>query len=322
MKIKNFSEFLNEFVYVQAQAQAPQAQVQPVQDQALQSQPQTQVQPQTQPVQPQVQTDPKKANKKINFTYLDKDSNVDKLRQICETAKIPENLKYISGVVVWPEFISEAKKYLEDTDIKIVTVISFPDGTAKRSENMKMLQKAVAEKVDEVYIGMNHNKISQVSIQQDKEQQEKMFTDIQNEIRSYVEYCKERSITIGIIIEMEALGDAKNISKAAEICKNANVDFIMTSTGMYNKNTAYTFETKLKDVTDVIIPMIQGMDDININFCGGVNSTDNLMLCLNNGKVQRITSSMEPQTLLNTQAPPKYQPEPSDELIVQQNPNV
>jgi deoxyribose-phosphate aldolase len=323
MKIKNFSEFLNELVYVNAQAQAPQVQTQP--------QTQSQTQPQTQPVQdqslqPQVQPKTEfninKVNKKINLAYLDKDVNADKTRQLCETAKLPENEKYIFSIMVWPEFISETKKYLEDTNIKVSSVISFPDGTAISSENMKVLTKAVSENVDEIYIVMNHDRLVSSMSEQDNERQTKLLNNIQNEIRNYVEYCKEKSVTIGIIIEMEALGDVKNISKATEICKKANVDLIMTSTGMYNKDTSYDFDKKMKDVEDIIIPMIQGMDDININICGGVNSLDKLEKCLSNGKIQRVTTSMEPQNLLNKQPEqPKYKPQPQDELIVQKNEN-
>jgi deoxyribose-phosphate aldolase len=292
-KIKNFKEFLKEEVYVQPQPAVQQTQP-PVQNsvQPTQSQPEAK------------KLDPTKVNKKIDFTYLNKDANVDKIRQICETAKSPENLNYIFGVVVGPEFVSETKKYLEDSGIKTITVISYPDGDDKNSIKMKALQKAISEGAEEVNVVMDYKKLTDALIETDKEKQEKMIQTIQTDIRSLVEYCKERSTIIKIIIEMEALSDTKTISKAVEICKKTNVDFITTSTGMYTRNTNYTFEKKMKDVTEVIVPMIEGMDDININVCGGVNGSDKLMLCLSNNKIQRISSSMTPQTLLNKQSPP------------------
>ena len=302
MKIKNFLEFLKE------ELDSPQQPVhvrpiESVQDQALQSQSQP-VQP-IQPVQPQVEQsqptklDPNKANKKINLTYLDKDANIDKVKQICETAKSIENKKYIFGVVVVPEFVSECKKYLEDTGIKTITVISFPNGDDKSSYKKKQIQKSISDGADEVCVVLDYNKFLTGA---DEDKQTSILENMQTDVRDWVMYCKEKSTRISIIIEMEALG-VTNIPKAVEICKKANVDFIMTSTGMYNRNTDYSFEKKMKDIEEIIIPEIQGMDDININVCGGVNSSDRIMKCLSNNKIQRVSTSMTPQELFNISKP-------------------
>jgi len=317
-KIKSFVEFLKEEMLSQT--------VQPVQSQPIRPIPEPQVQqpPQVQQS-PQVQKpklDPTKANKKIDFTYLDKDANIDKIRKTCETAKTPENQKYIFGVVVRPEFISETKKYLEDSGIKTIAAVSYPNGDDKNSQKMKELQKVISDGAEEVNVVMDYNKLIEALSDPDKEKQQSILEDIQSDIRSLVEYCKSKSIVIKVIIEMEALGDITIISKAVELCKKANVNFIMTSTGMYNKNTSYTFEQKIKDVTEMIIPMIQGIDDMNIDVCGGVNDSDKLMMCFKNSKIQRITTSTTPQMLFNTQSqPPIYKPQSQDELITQAQKN-
>ena len=304
-KIKNFLEFLKE------ELDSPQQPVhvrpiEPVQDQAIQPQSQptqpiqpVQPQPQVQPSQP-TKSDPNKANKKINLTYLDKDSNVDKVKQICETVKSIENQKYIFGVVVRPEFVSECKKYLEDSDIKTITVISFPTGDDKNSIKLRQLQKSISEGADEICVVLDYTKLIE-AVESDEEKQIKMLSGIQTDVRSWVEYCKEKSKRISVIIEMEALG--QKISKAVEICKKANVDFIMTSTGTYNRNTDYTFEKKMKDIEEIITPEIQAMDDMNINVCGGINSLDRIMKCLSNNKIQKVSTSIMPQELFNKSIP-------------------
>ena len=294
-KIKNFEEFLKEEVFVRPNE--PVQQAQPVQDQALQPQPAQPVQPQmAQSTQPM---DFSKANKKLDFIYLDKDANIEKVKEICESIKLPENEKYIYGIVVRPEFISETKKYLEDGgDFKIIAAVSYPTGDDKNSEKMKQLQKSISDGADEINVVMDYNKLIGIMSVTEEDKKEDKLKDIQTDIRSLVEYCKERSKIIKIVIEMEALGDETKISKAVEICKEANVDFITTSTGMFNQNTKYSFETKMKDVTDIVIPLIQGMDDININVSGGVNSKDRLLSCLKDSKIQRISTTMSPQNLL------------------------
>lgn len=288
-KIKNFEEFLKEEVFVRPNE--PVQQAQPVQDQPLQPQP-------AQPTQPAQSTQPK-ANKKLDFIYLDKDANFEKVKEICESMKLPENEKFIFGVVVRPEFISETKKYLEDGgDFKIIAAVSYPTGDDKNSEKMKQLQKSISDGADEINVVMDYNKLIGIMSVTEEDKKEDKLKDIQTDIRSLVEYCKERSKTIKVVIEMEALGDETKISKAVEICKEANVDYITTSTGMFNQNSKYSFETKMKDVTDIVIPLIQGMDDININVSGGVNSKDRLMSCLKDSKIQRISTTMLPQNLL------------------------
>jgi len=296
MKVKNYSEFLKEEMYIQ-----PSVLTQPP-TQPVQQQPQLQ----TPPAQP-VKIDLNLVKKSIDFTYLNKDSNMDKVKQVCEVAKSPENQPYIFGVVVIPEFVSEVKKYLEDSDIKTITTVSYPDGNLNTSEKLKLIQKSISDGADEINVVMNYKKLLTAMIDIDKEKQEKTFDDIKTDIRTLTEYCKERSKNIKIVIEMEALNDTKTISKAVEICKNANVDFITTSTDMYTQKTNYNFEQKLKDVTETILPLIQGVGDININFCGGVTSGDKLMKCLSVDKVGRVTTSTNPQMLLSQQPQPQIQ---------------
>lgn len=270
-RIKNFQEFLKE-------------DVQPVQDKAIQTQPSTPF-------------DSSKAKNKLDFVYLDKDGSIDKIKGFCDSIKLPENKNYIMGVVIRPQFVSEIKKYLEDTDLKVISVVSLPDGDEKISEKIKQTQKSISEGADEINVVMNYQKLIECMSETEEEKKESKLKDIQTDIRSLVEICKEKSVILKIIIEMEALGDEKVITKAVELCKNSNVDYITTSTGIYDRTTNYSFENKLKDVNDVIIPMVQGTDNINININGGINSIDRVMECLKINKIQRISTSILPSTL-------------------------
>lgn len=301
-KVKSFSEFLREDVYPQQNQLSSQEPVQP-QNQQQEQLPQLQT-PQEQPV----KVDLNKVRKTIDFSYLNKDSNMEKVKKVCEEAKRPENLPYIFGVVVRPEFVSETKKYLEDTDIKTISIISYPNGDEQNSIKLKAIQKAVSDGAEEINVVMNFKKLYDAMVETDKDKQIKTFENLQSDIRALVEYCKERSVNIKVVIEMEALKDVKTITKAVEICKKANVDFITTSTDMYADKTNYNFEQKIKDITEVILPLIQGTGDININVCGGINTGDKLMKALSIDKVTRITTSTNPQMLINqSQSQPQYQ---------------
>lgn len=269
-KIKNFEEFLKE-------------DVQPVQDKAIQPQSQSTF-------------DSSKAKNRMDFVYLDKDGSIEKIKDLCENIKLPENRNFIMGVVIRPEFVSEMKKYLEDTDLKIISVISLPDGDEKISEKIRQTNKSISEGADEINVVMNYKKLMEIMSEDDEDKDSKL-KDIQTDMRSLVEICKEKSVILKIIIEMEALNGDNILNTAIELCKNSNVDYITTSTGMYDRTTNYTFESKLKDVNDIIIPMIQGNDSINININGGVNSLDRLMECLKMNKIQRISTSILPVTL-------------------------
>ena len=195
--------------------------------------------------------------------------------------------------------MAETKKYLEDTDIKTISIISYPNGDEQNSIKLKAIQKAVSDGAEEINVVMNFKKLYDAMVETDKDKQTKTFENLQSDIRALVEYCKERSVNIKVVIEMEALKDVKTITKAVEICKKANVDFITTSTDMYADKTNYNFEQKIKDITEVILPLIQGTGDININVCGGINTGDKLMKALSIDKVTRITTSTNPQMLIN-----------------------
>lgn len=293
-KVKNFSEFLKEEIYVEPPIQ------QSVQSQPIQQTQQPITQLQTPLVQP-VKVDTNKIKKTINFAYLNIDSNMDKVKQVCDTAKSAENQPYIYGLVIRPDYISQTKKYLDGSDIKVITTISYPKGNETTSEKLKQIQKSISDGSDEINVVMNYKKLIDAMIDTDKESQEKSFDDIKTDIRTLVEYCKERSANINVVIEMEALSDVKAITKAVEICKKANVDSIVTSTDMFSEKTNYNFDRKLKDVSEIIAPLIQGTGDININFCGGITNGDRLMKSLNCDKVTKVTTTVNPQMLLSNQ---------------------
>jgi deoxyribose-phosphate aldolase len=263
----------------------------------------------------QSQPDYTKLNKKIEITFLDQDININKIKEKCDLIKNSNNSKYVYGIVIKPDFIHEVKKHLENTDLKIITVISFPNGDEKNYNKIKNIEKYITDGADEFNVVIDYKKLLESNDLEEKKEKD-VINAIQKDIRSMVEICKEKSKNIKVIIEMEALNDIMNIIKAVDICKNANVDFITTSTGVYNQNTDYTFDKKLNDVIETIIPRIQGMDDLNINISGGINSSDKILQCLKHDKIQRISTSILPDNLLNT-ASPIYQPKPQDELISQ-----
>ena len=171
-KVKSFSEFLREDVYPQQNQLSSQEPVQP-QNQQQEQLPQLQT-PQEQPV----KVDLNKVRKTIDFSYLNKDSNMEKVKKVCEEAKRPENLPYIFGVVVRPEFVSETKKYLEDTDIKTISIISYPNGDEQNSIKLKAIQKAVSDGAEEINVVMNFKKLYDAMVETDKDKQIKTFETI------------------------------------------------------------------------------------------------------------------------------------------------
>jgi len=186
----------------------------------------------------------------IDYTNLDTLSN-DDIKKMCSVAEE----KKVYSVCVLPEYVSLVSSFLENYDIKVVATIDFPKGSSSSTEKIKEIDKALVNGADEVDVVLNYKLIK-----------EKEFETIEDEIRSISEYVHKEGKIVKIIIEIGALS-FQEIEQVSEICVDANVDFIMTSTGKLPNDG--DFDDKVKKVKFIrkITP-----DDTKIKFSGGIRT--------------------------------------------------
>ena len=132
---------------------------------------------------------------------------------------VNEALEYgFVGVCVPPFWEKKAKREIEDADIQLVSVVGFPLGynlTETKVFETEQLIKLGADEIDVVWsltafkAGMNWPKL---------------------ELAKLSQVCHDQDRILKVILETAYLSDSE-IIQACEICADAGVDYVKTSTG-------------------------------------------------------------------------------------------
>ena len=149
----------------------------------------------------------------INYTNLNNIITEDEMKEFLEKAKETS----FNSVVVSPTYVSLAKETLNDTDIKVGSVVGFPlgfeDTESKIAETKTLVDKGVDEL--EVVINLSHLK-------------DKKYDLIGKEIEEIKKIMGDKPLKVNI--EVKALDDSEK-SAVAQVAEKAGADFVKTSTG-------------------------------------------------------------------------------------------
>ena len=215
-----------------------------------------------------------------DFTFLKENTTMDKLKEMCKTAQ--ENGYY--AVCVMPEYISDVYGLLENDDIKIVTVVNYPEGKNKSEQNLEEVSTAISEGVDEIDFVIDYAQIKEASVleeilnskvnskeldkkgeAEEKENIKEKYDKIEGRISEVSSICHRNGIVLKVILETGEL-TIEQIKKACEICDRAGVDFVMTSTGTKEKGAELE---KVKYMRKVL------PEYIKIKVSGGIRTVQN-----------------------------------------------
>lgn len=165
-------------------------------------------------------------NKYIEHTLLKQDAAKDELLKLFEEAK-----KYnFKGVCVNPVNVETAKKYLKDTDVKVVTVVGFPLGANISEVKAFEAQRAIQDGADEIDMVINVSKLK-----------DKDYDFVKKDIEAVKKACGNTALKV--ILETDLL-TGEEIKKACELCVEAKADFVKTSTGFVKNGVG----AKVEDV--------------------------------------------------------------------------
>lgn len=149
----------------------------------------------------------------INYTNLNNIITEDEMKEFLEKAKETS----FNSVVVSPTYVSLAKETLNDTDIKVGSVVGFPlgfeDTESKIAETKTLVDKGVDEL--EVVINLSHLK-------------DKKYDLIGKEIEEIKKIMGDKPLKVNI--EVKALDDSEK-SAVVQVAEKAGADFVKTSTG-------------------------------------------------------------------------------------------
>ena len=149
----------------------------------------------------------------INYTNLNNIITEDEMKEFLEKAKETS----FNSVVVSPTYVSLAKETLNDTDIKVGSVVGFPlgfeDTESKIAETKTLVDKGVDEL--EVVINLSHLK-------------DKKYDLIGKEIEEIKNIMGDKPLKVNI--EVKPLDDSEK-SAVVQVAEKAGADFVKTSTG-------------------------------------------------------------------------------------------
>lgn len=154
-------------------------------------------------------------NTYIDHTILKPTLLVEEVEKLCSEAI---EYKFIA-VCIPPNFIKIAKQCLENSAVKISTVIGFPFGYSSVEAKVAEIILAIVDGVDELDIVINISAIKN-----------KDWTFLTNEINTIMPIIHNKNKVAKIIIESGVLTD-EEIIKCCDIYSLTGIHFLKTSTG-------------------------------------------------------------------------------------------
>ena len=151
--------------------------------------------------------------KYIDHTLLKPSAGKDDIIKLCAEAK-----KYgFASVCVNSSYVKLAKKELEQSDVKVCTVIGFPLGACSTKAKAEETKAALADGCDEFDMVIHIGALK-----------EKDFGYVKNDIKAVVDAANGKCVKV--IIETCLLTDEEKISAVNLSCE-AGASFVKTSTG-------------------------------------------------------------------------------------------
>jgi len=203
--------------------------------------------------------------KLIDHTVLLPDCSSEDIEALCEEA----HKHRFAAVCVPPYFVRDVVRKLEDSPVRVATVIGFPMGYACTPAKVEEVKRAIEEGVDEVDVVINICAVKNGH-----------WAYVKNDIESMTMATHARGKVIKVILEVGLL-DEEEIKQLCEICNQVGVNFVKTSTGL-NGGATVEVITVLRE---------QLNDQIKIKASGGIRNREAAEALIEAGAARLGTSA-------------------------------
>jgi deoxyribose-phosphate aldolase len=147
--------------------------------------------------------------KLIDQTFLKKGTSEEEIKKVCEETK-----QYgFRGLCIFPEYTKLAKEMLQDSGVKVTTLIDEPTGTSSHKDRIEMVEKAKKDGSDEVDVVMKIDAFKNGK-----------YEEILEDLKEIA-----KILPIKVIIGSGYLTD-EEIKKASEIVKESGAICVKTAT--------------------------------------------------------------------------------------------
>ena len=156
--------------------------------------------------------DIKEILKRVDHTLLKQVCTFEEIKKLCD-----EGIEYnVASVCIPPSYVKRAKEYVKE-NLKICTVIGFPNGYSTKETKIFECKDAIKNGADEIDMVVNLGDIRSGE-----------FKAVEEEIKEIKEICGDHILKV--IVETCFLTEEEKI-KLCEVVSNAKADYIKTSTG-------------------------------------------------------------------------------------------
>ena len=199
---------------------------------------------------------------KCDHTLLGQASTWEQIKKLCD-----EGMRYATAsVCIPPSYVKQAKEYVGG-QLKICTVIGFPNGYNTTAVKVFETKDAIANGADEIdmviNIGMLRQGLDEAACE---------------EIRAIKAACGDKILKV--IIETCLLTEDEKL-RACKIVTAAGADYIKTSTG---------FSTAGATLEDVILMRENVGEKVLVKAAGGISGLEDAQKFLDNGADRLGTS--------------------------------
>ncbi len=211
--------------------------------------------------------------KTIDQTLLNPVTTSKDMEQLCINAR-----KYhFAAVCINPSFVTQAKKILTDSDVKVCSVVGYPLGASTIETKVFEARDNVRKGADELDMVINLGAVKGGNY----DYVEREIKIVVNVIRreQIAEYNKH--INIKVIIETAIL-NRDEIKKVCSIIEKSGADFVKTSTG---------FGAKGAELDDIRLIREVVTRNIGVKASGGIRTFSDAQALIDAGATRLGTSS-------------------------------
>jgi deoxyribose-phosphate aldolase len=212
--------------------------------------------------------EPAKLAAMIDHTNLNPESTEADIKKLCEEARF-----YSFGAVcVNPVYVKLCVRELAGSNVKVCTVVGFPLGANVEAIKVSEAQTAINHGAKEI------DMVISIGLLRAGE-----FDLVKREISSVAHHCHTGRAICKVIIEAKKLDDDVVKRKACELAREANADFVKTSTGFVPGGGATVEDVRL--MRSVVGPKM------GVKASGGIRNLKDALAMIEAGANRLGTSS-------------------------------
>ena len=159
----------------------------------------------------------------------------------------------VASVCCAPSWVALAKEHLEGTDVRVGTVVGFPNGYGKTETKVFEAEQAIGDGAVELDMVINIGKLLSGD-----------FDYVKNDIKQVVDVAHSHKVLVKVILENYYLTDQLK-EAGCKLAEEAGADFVKTSTG---------FAAGGATIEDLKLMRRTVSEKVQVKAAGGVRTLD------------------------------------------------